>query len=67
MVFFRNYFEDTDFDQANSSGEVAVRCPFPHFSGKVKYTKRTLQHTLTKTKASSIVKSVAHTIPSLLL
>ena len=37
MVFFRNYFEDTDFDQVNSSGEVAVKCPFPHFSGKVKY------------------------------
>ena len=37
MVFFRNYFDDTDFDQVNSSGEVAVKCPFPHFSGKVKY------------------------------
>ena len=37
MVFYRNYFEDTDFDEANSSGEVAVKCPFPHYSGKVKY------------------------------
>ena len=37
MVFFRNYFEDTDFEQKNSSGEVAVKCPFPHFSGKVQY------------------------------
>ena len=37
MVFFRNYFDDTDFDQKNPSGEVAVRCPFPHFSGSVKY------------------------------
>jgi hypothetical protein len=37
VVFFRNYFEDTDFDQKNQSGEVAVKCPFPHFSGEVKY------------------------------
>ncbi len=37
MVFFRNYFDDTDFDQANSSGEVAVRCPFPHYSNGVEY------------------------------
>lgn len=37
MVFFRNYFEDADFDEKNSSGEVAVKCPFPHFSQKVAY------------------------------
>jgi 5S rRNA maturation endonuclease (ribonuclease M5) len=37
VVFYRNYFGDTDFDQANSSGEVAVKCPFPHYSGQVKY------------------------------
>jgi hypothetical protein len=37
VVFFRNYFDDTDFDQANSSGEVAVRCPFPHSANGVEY------------------------------
>jgi len=37
VVFFRNYFEDTDFDQANDSGEVAVKCPFPHYSNGVEY------------------------------
>ena len=38
MVFFRNYFDDTDFDsEVNSSGEVAVRCPFPHYSNGVEY------------------------------
>ncbi len=37
MGFFEDYFKDTDFDQANDSGEVAVLCPFPHFNGKVQY------------------------------
>lgn len=37
MRFFENYFEDTDFDDTNSSGEVAVLCPFPHYTGSVQY------------------------------
>lgn len=37
MGFFEDYFKDTDFDQANDAGEVAVLCPFPHFNGKVQY------------------------------
>jgi hypothetical protein len=37
MGFFEDYFKDTDFDQSNDTGEVAVLCPFPHFNGKVQY------------------------------
>jgi 5S rRNA maturation endonuclease (ribonuclease M5) len=37
VVFFRNYFDDTDFEQVNSSGEVSVRCPFPHHANGVEY------------------------------
>ena len=37
MRFFENYFKDVDFDATNSSGEVAVLCPFPHYTGSVQY------------------------------
>lgn len=30
MKFFEAYFKDTDFNATNNTGEVAVRCPFPH-------------------------------------
>lgn len=30
MVFFQNFFAEVDFNNTNSSGEVAVLCPFPH-------------------------------------
>ena len=32
MIFFQNFFQEVDFNNANSSGEVAVICPFPHTS-----------------------------------
>lgn len=32
MNFFQKYFSEYDFDSPNSSGEVAVCCPFPHSS-----------------------------------
>ena len=37
MGFFEHYFKEVDFTQASDSGEVAVNCPFPHYSGKVEY------------------------------
>ena len=37
MLFFESYFKDVDFDATNSSGEVAVLCPFPHYTGSVQY------------------------------
>jgi len=37
MIFFENYFKDIDFDSTNSSSEVAVLCPFPHYNGTVQY------------------------------
>ena len=36
MIYFENYFKDVDFMETNSSGEVAVRCPFPHSTEKGK-------------------------------
>jgi len=37
MLFFERYFKEYDFDATNSSGEIAVNCPFPHYSGSVQY------------------------------
>ena len=39
MIYFENYFKDTDFTDTNTSDEVAVRCPFPHSTvdGKAYY------------------------------
>lgn len=37
MLFFEQYFKEYDFDSANSSGEIAVNCPFPHYTGSVQY------------------------------
>ena len=37
MDFFESFFKEVDFTQENSSGEVAVNCPFPHYSGEVEY------------------------------
>jgi 5S rRNA maturation endonuclease (ribonuclease M5) len=32
MKFFQQFFASSDFDSPNTSGEVAVCCPFPHSS-----------------------------------
>lgn len=34
MIYFKSYFNDVDFNNTNSSGEVAVICPFPHTTVK---------------------------------
>jgi hypothetical protein len=30
VIYFKSFFNDIDFNNANSSGEVATTCPFPH-------------------------------------
>jgi hypothetical protein len=30
LIIFEHFFKEVDFNSANSSGEVAVNCPFPH-------------------------------------
>ena len=37
MGFFEHFFKEVDFSEASDSGEVAVLCPFPHYTGKVEY------------------------------